>query len=73
MVWVVVGAGLAVAALAAIGYYALRVFGAAKGLSKEIGRAAARLTDAAAPIQAGLQQTQAALAARSVSDSSGRR
>ena len=57
MVWVIVGAALAVAALAAIGYFALGVFRAVKGLSKEIGRAGRALSDAAAPIQAGLAQS----------------
>jgi hypothetical protein len=53
MVWVIVGASLAVAALAAIGYFAFGVFRAVKGLSKEIGRAGTVLAEAGAPTQAG--------------------
>ena len=59
MVWVIVGASLAVAALAAIGYFAFGVFRAVKGLSKEVARAGKLLADAAAPVQAGLAQAQA--------------
>ncbi len=65
MVWVIVAACLGAAALAAVGYYALRVFGAVKALSKEIGRAGSQLARAAVPVQEGLRQTQEVLAARS--------
>jgi hypothetical protein len=53
-VWWIVGASLAVAALAAIGYFALGVFRAVKGLTKEVGRAGRSLNEAMAPVQAGL-------------------
>jgi hypothetical protein len=56
-VWVIVGVCLAVAAGSAIGYYALRVFRAVKGLSAEIGRASRALSDASEPIQAVLAQS----------------
>jgi hypothetical protein len=49
--WVIVGAALGAAALAAIGYFTFSVFLALKGLSKEIGRAGRALAEAAAPIQ----------------------
>jgi len=71
-VWVIVGASLAVAALAAIGYFALGVFRAVKSLSKEVGRAGRSLADAMAPIQAGLAQTQNGRAAQSRSSSADR-
>jgi hypothetical protein len=71
-VWVIVGAGLAVAALAAIGYFALGVFRAVKGLTKEVGRANRSLTDALAPVQAGLAGLQAGPAAESRSSSADR-
>jgi hypothetical protein len=71
-VWVIVGASLAVAALAAIGYFALGVFRAVKGLSKEVGRASRSLTDALAPVQAGLARMQAGPGAESRSSSTGR-
>lgn len=58
MVWVIVGASLAVAALAAIGYFAFGVFRALKGLMKEVGRASKTLSEAAGPMQAGLAQMQ---------------
>lgn len=64
MVWVIVGASLAVVALAAIGYFAFGVFRAVKGLTKEIGKASKLLSDAAAPMQAGLAGMQSGDGAR---------
>jgi hypothetical protein len=61
-VWVIVGASLAVASLAAIGLFALIVFRALKGLSKEVARAGELVAEAAAPIQAGIASAQAAMA-----------
>lgn len=58
MVWVIVGASLAVAALAAIGYFAFGVFRAAKDLSRELGRAGRVVVQAAEPVKAGLAQVQ---------------
>ena len=58
MVWVIVGASLAVAALAAIGFFAFGVFRAAKDLSRELGRASRVVSQAAEPIKAGLAQAQ---------------
>lgn len=52
--WWIVGISLGAASLAAIGYFALGVFRAVKGLAKEIGRAGSRLAEAAAPVQEGL-------------------
>ena len=72
MVWVIVAAGLAVAALAAIGYYALGVFRAVKGLSKEVGRAGKSVNEALAPVQAALARTQAGPGAESRSSSADR-
>jgi len=59
MVWVIVGVCLAVAALAAVGYYSLGVFRAVKSLSKELGRAGRALSDATGPIQAALDRPAA--------------
>lgn len=56
MVWVIVGVSLAVLALAAIGYFAFGVFLAAKGLSRELGRASRLLAEAAAPVTSALAQ-----------------
>lgn len=56
MVWVIVGVSLAVLALAAIGYFSLGVFRAAKDLSRELGRAGRLLSEAAAPVKSGLAQ-----------------
>jgi hypothetical protein len=61
MVWVIVGVSLAVVALAAIGYFSLNVFRAAKDLSRELRRAARLLSEAAAPVTAELAQAQAQL------------
>ena len=58
-VWVIVGASLAVAALAAIGYFAFGVFRAVKGLSKDMAEATKLLSEAAAPVQAGIARVQA--------------
>jgi hypothetical protein len=52
--WWIVGIALGAVSLAAIGYFALGVFSAVKGLAKEIGRAGSRLAEAAAPVQDGL-------------------
>ena len=71
-VWVIVGAGLAVGALAAIGYFALGVFRAVKGLSKELGRAGGSVTEALAPIQAALERVQVGSAAAARSSSADR-
>jgi beta-lactamase regulating signal transducer with metallopeptidase domain len=71
-VWVIVGASLAVAASAAIGYFSLGVFRAVKGLSKEVGRASRSLTDALAPVQAGLARMQTGPGAESRSSSADR-
>ncbi len=56
MVWVIVGASLAVASLAAIGYFAFGVFRAVKELSRELGRAGRLVSEAAEPVTAGLAQ-----------------
>jgi beta-lactamase regulating signal transducer with metallopeptidase domain len=56
MVWVIVGVSLAVAALAAIGFFAFGVFRAAKDVSKELARASRLLADAAEPVKTGLAQ-----------------
>lgn len=72
MVWVIVAAGLAVAALVAIGYYALGVFRAVKGLSKEVGRAGRSVNEALVPVQAALARTQAGPGAESRSSSADR-
>jgi beta-lactamase regulating signal transducer with metallopeptidase domain len=56
MVWVIVGVSLAVAALAAIGFFAFGVFRAAKDVSKELARASRLLADAAEPVKSGLAQ-----------------
>ncbi len=56
MLWVIVGVSLAVAALAAIGFFAFGVFRAAKDVSKELARASRLLTDAAEPVKTGLAQ-----------------
>lgn len=58
MVWVIVGVSLAVAALAAIGYFAFGVFRAVKDLSRELARAGRLLTEAAEPVKTGLAQAQ---------------
>lgn len=58
MVWVIVGVSLAVASLAAIGYFAFGVFRAVKELSKDVGKASRLLADAAAPMQTGLAGMQ---------------
>ena len=55
---VIIGACLAVTALAAIGYFALVVFRAVKGLSKELGRAGRELNEALAPVQAELARSE---------------
>lgn len=57
-VWVIVGVSLAVLSLAAIGYFAFGVFRVAKGLSKDMAQATKRLSEAAAPMQAGLASMQ---------------
>jgi hypothetical protein len=64
MVWVIVGASLAVAALASIGYFAFGVFRAVKGLMKEVGKASRLLSETAAPVQAGLARMQSGDGAR---------
>lgn len=64
MLWVIVGAGLAVAALAAIGYCALRVIGSIRSLTWELRRNAPRLADAQARMKAGLLRARADAAAR---------
>ena len=71
-VWVIVGASLAVAALAAIGYFALGVFRAVKGLSKEVGRAGRSVNEALAPVQAAMARAQAGPGAESRSSSADR-
>lgn len=60
--WVIVGASLAVASLAAIGLFAFIVFRALKGLSKEVARAGELVAEASAPIQEGIARAQAAMA-----------
>jgi len=64
MVWVIVGASLAVAALAAIGYFAFGVFRAVKALSKDVAKAGKLLSDAAAPVQAGIARAPSANGSR---------
>lgn len=59
MVWVIVGASLAVVALAAIGYFAFGVFRAVKDLSKDLARTSKLLADAAAPVQNGTRRAPA--------------
>jgi hypothetical protein len=71
-VWVIIGACLAAAAIAAIGYFALGVFRAVKGLSKEVGRAGRRIDEAMAPVRAQLDQAKAAPAADARSSSADR-
>jgi len=56
---VIVGASLAVVSLAVIGYCALGVLRAFKGLTKEVARAGKALAEAAAPVQAGIARAQA--------------
>lgn len=58
MVWVIVGASLAVAALVAIGYFAFGVFRAVKDLAKEIGRAGTVLAGGGAPARAPAARVQ---------------
>lgn len=72
MVWVIVGASLAVAALAAIGYFAFGVFRAVKDLTKEVGKAGKVLADAAAPMRAGMAAMQSGNGARPGSASADR-
>lgn len=57
-VWVIVGVSLAVVSLAAIGYFAFGVFRVVKGLSKDVAQATEVLSEAAAPMQAGLASMQ---------------
>jgi len=59
MVWVIVGASLAVVALAAIGYFAFGVFRAVKDLSKDLAKTSKLLADAAAPVQNGVGRASA--------------
>lgn len=61
MVWIVTGVVLGVCALAAVGYCGLLVWRGFRVLTKEVGRVTPLLTEAAAPVQAQLAQTQAAL------------
>jgi hypothetical protein len=70
--WVFVGAGLAVAALAAIGYFAFGVFRAVKDLSKEIGRAGTVLAEASAPMQSGTARPRSGDGSRPGSAPTGR-
>lgn len=72
LVWVIVGVGLAVAALAAIGYFAFGVFRAVKELSKEIGRAGTVLAEAGAPMQAGAARARTGNGSRPGSAPAGR-
>lgn len=61
MVWIVTGVVLGVLALAALGALGLRVWREARALTTEVGRAMALVNESAAPLQAGLAQTQSAL------------
>jgi len=64
MVWVVTGIVLGVCALAAVGVLGLRVWRELRGLAKEVGRAAAALTESAGKVQEQLAQTQSAVHGR---------
>lgn len=61
MVWIVTGVVLGVLALAAVGYYGLRVWRSLRGLMREVKRVTPVLTEAAAPVRAELARTQAAV------------
>lgn len=67
IVWVVTGVVLGVCALAALGFFGLRVWRGVRGLMKEITRATALLNESAAPVKKELANTQSVLAARNES------
>lgn len=70
--WVFVGAGLAVAALAAIGYFSFGVFRAVKDLLKEIGRASTVMAEGVTPTQAGAAVARSGNGSRPASGAAGR-
>ena len=54
MLWVIGAVAVGVVCFGALGFFALRVFGAVRALSREVKRAGAVLNEAAAPVVAGL-------------------